>query len=44
MNETNLNTGPNTIPSMINKISLPYYRAGDYINTPRPIMMVNTKG
>ncbi len=44
MNKTNLNTGPNTIPSMINKISLPHYRAGDYITIPKPVMMVNIEG
>lgn len=41
---TTLNTGPNTIPSMINKIPLPHYRAGDYITVPKPVMMVNIKG
>ena len=44
MNETNLNTGPNTIPIMINKIPLPHYRTGDYITVPKPVMMVNIKG
>lgn len=41
---TTLNTGPYTIPNMINKIPLPHYRAGDYITVPKPITMVNIKG
>lgn len=44
MRPTTLNTGPNTIPSMIDNIPLPHYRAGDYITVPKPVMMVNIKG